>query len=47
MPKSTQTPAKENTKAKTAKKTGLADKRKEAAKVPGAKPASRKTTTKK
>jgi len=43
MPKSTKTTA----KAKPAKRTGLADKRKDAAKVPGAKPASRKPSAKK
>jgi len=50
MPKATQTPApvpSKETPKKPVKKTTLADKRKDAAKVPGAKPASRKKVTKK
>jgi hypothetical protein len=42
MPKATQKPDAAKAKAKNVKKTSLADKRKEAAKVPGAKPAARK-----
>jgi addiction module HigA family antidote len=40
------TPAKDNEKAKSGKKATLADKRKKAGKVPGAKPASRKPAAK-
>ena len=50
MPKSIKTPEAKKpaaqTKTKPVKKTALSDKRKEAAKVPGAKPASRKKTAK-
>jgi hypothetical protein len=47
MPKSTKTPSSKTTTksaVKPGKKTTLTDKRKAAAKVPGAKPASRKKT---